>query len=230
MRFLVALVIAIALIAACEKPLKRCPALFYALSVLLVGAYFYGSATNATGGLWPYFLPLLQRCALAFLLFSIVMFAGALRDSSPLRTRIMAVRRQLSIMACILAVGHIAYYAASYLPRLASLPSFSLVCAFAIALALVVLMAVLFATSLLAVKQRMKASGWKSIQRLAYPFYVLIYVHLALFLAPSALAGKETAVVSLTVYTVVMAAYVLCRTRKALRRKAKAAAMPASPA
>ncbi|MFR1639161.1 MAG: hypothetical protein ACLSVD_08275 [Eggerthellaceae bacterium] len=119
MRFLVALVIAIALIAACEKPLKRCPALFYALSVLLVGAYFYGSATNATGGLWPYFLPLLQRYALAFLLFSIVMFAGALRDSSPLRTRIMAVRRQLYIMACIFAVGHIAYYAASYLPRLA---------------------------------------------------------------------------------------------------------------
>ncbi|MFR1639160.1 MAG: hypothetical protein ACLSVD_08270 [Eggerthellaceae bacterium] len=75
-----------------------------------------------------------------------------------------------------------------------------------------------------------EASGWKSIQRLAYPFYVLIYVHLALFLAPSALAGKETAVVSLTVYTVVMAAYVLCRTRKALQRKAKAAAMPASPA
>lgn len=220
MRFLIALVIAAALVFACRKPLRRVPSLFYLLAICLVGLYFYGSAVNATGGLWAYFMPLMQRCALAFLLFSIVMFAGALGDSSPLRAAIMPVRRQLSIMACIFAVGHIAYYTASYLPTLASTPTVSLACALALALVLVVLMAILLVTSLLAVKQRLKPSAWKNVQRLAYPFYLLIYVHLSLLLMPSALAGKETALVSFTVYTAVVLAYVVLRTRRALLRRA----------
>lgn len=216
MRFLIALVIAMLLVLACTKPLKRFPALFYVLSLALVGVYFYGSATNATGGLWPYLIPLMQRCALAFLLFSVVMFTGVLADSSPLKSRLMPVRRQLSIMACIFAAGHIVYYASSYLPRIASTPSVNLVASLALALALVVLMVVLLVTSLLIVKQRLKAATWKAIQRLAYPFYLLIYVHLALLLMPSALSGKEVAVVSLAVYTVVFAAYVVLRTRRAV--------------
>ncbi len=230
MRFLIALVVAIALLAACEKPLKSHPALFYLLSLALVGAYFYGSAVNATGGLWPYVIPLVQRCALAFLLFSVVMFAGALGDASPLKMRIMAVRRQLSIMACIFAVGHIVYYASSYLPRIASTPTVNLAFSLALALVLVVLMTVLLATSLLAVKQHLKASTWKAVQKLAYPFYLLIYVHLALLLMPSAFSGKETAIVSLDVYSVVMAAYVVLRARRALIRKARASAAAAPSA
>ena len=62
----------------------------------------------------------MQRCALAFLLFSIVMFVGVLGEKNPLRTHLMPIRRQLSILACIFAVGHIAFYAASYVPRLTS--------------------------------------------------------------------------------------------------------------
>ena len=221
MRFLIALVIAVALVVACEKPLKRRPSPFYLASIALVGAYFYGSAVNATGGLWPYFLPLMQRCALAFMLFSVVMFAGVLKDSSPLKMRILPVRRQLSIMACIFSAGHIAYYAASYLPRIASTPSVALAFSLALAFVLVALMAVLLATSLLAVKQRLSASVWKGIQRLAYPFYLLIYAHLALLLIPPALSGKETALVSLSVYTVVMVVYAVCRTRRALLCRTK---------
>lgn len=224
MRFLIALIIVFVLIAACERPLRRHPAPFYLLSIGLVGVYFYGSATNATGVLWPYFMPLMQRCAIAFLLFSIVMFIGVLKDSSALRSRLMPIRRQLSIMACIFAVGHIVHYAASYLPSLASTPTISLACALALALVIVVLMTVLLVTSFVAVKQRLKPSAWKSIQRLAYPFYLLIYVHLALLLMPSAILGKETALVSLGVYTVVVLAYGVLRIRRARLRKVKASA------
>lgn len=222
MRFLIALVVAVALLAVCERPLRRYPGLFYALSAALVALYFFGSASNATGGLWPYFLPLVQRCALAFVLFSIVMFAGALEDSSRLRLRIMAVRRQLSVMACIFAVGHIAFYAASYVPTIAATPTVNLALSLALATALVALMAILLATSLLAVKQRLKPSAWKGVQRLAYPFYLLMYVHLALLLLPSALSGKETALVSLSVYTAVFACYAILRSRRALQRHALA--------
>lgn len=229
MRFLIALAVAVALLAVCERPLKRYPGLFYALSAVLVGAYFFGSATNATGGLWPYFLPLVQRCALAFVLFSVVMFAGALKDSSRLRSRIMAVRRQLSIMACIFAVGHIAFYAASYVPTLAATPTANLALSLALATVLAALMVVLLATSLLAVKQRLGSSAWKSVQRLAYPFYLLMYVHLALLLLPSTLSGKETSLVSLSVYTVVFVGYAVLRVRRALQRR-DAHARAAAPA
>ena len=78
MRFLIALVCCIVLIGILAKPLKRHPAPFYIVALALVGLYWFGTTTNTAGGLWPYFMPLMQRCALAFVLFTIVMFVGVL--------------------------------------------------------------------------------------------------------------------------------------------------------
>ena len=115
MRFLIALVCCIVLIGILAKPLKRHPAPFYIVALALVGLYWFGTTTNTAGGLWPYFMPLMQRCALAFVLFTIVMFVGVLDESSPLRARLMPIRRQLSILGCIFALGHLAFYGVSYL-------------------------------------------------------------------------------------------------------------------
>ena len=60
-------------------------------------------------------------------------------------------------------------------------------------------------------------------QRLAYPFYLLTYVHLVLLLAPSAFAGRETATVSLVVYSVAVGSYAVLRMRRALLRHRAAA-------
>ena len=73
----------------------------------------------------------------------------------------------------------------------------------------------------------MKAASWKRVQRLAYPFYLLTYVHLAL-LMPSAAAGNDVAVLSIAVYSVVMGAYVVLRLRKAFADRRAEAAAPAS--
>ena len=75
MRFLIALVCCIVLIGILAKPLKRHPAPFYIVALALVGLYWFGTTTNTAGGLWPYFMPLMQRCALAFVLFTIVMLS-----------------------------------------------------------------------------------------------------------------------------------------------------------
>jgi methionine sulfoxide reductase heme-binding subunit len=80
-------------------------------------------------------------------------------------------------------------------------------------------MDVLLVTSFQVVKRRMNAARWKGVQRLAYPFYLLTYVHLVLLLAPSAFAGRDTAIVSLVVYTVVVATYAVLRVRRALLRQ-----------
>lgn len=220
MRFLIASCFAVVLIVVLAKPLKRHPAPFYCAALGLVALYLFGLTAHVSGGWWPYFMPLMQRCSVAFLLFSVVMFAGVLDDSSRVRARLMPIRRQLSILGCIFALGHIDLYASSYLPRTSSAFSGNLAFSLALAALLVALMIVLAVTSFQVVKHRMSAATWKGIQRLAYPFYLLTYVHLALLLLPSALAGKDTALVSLTVYTVVVLAYVVLRTRRAWCRKA----------
>lgn len=216
MRFAISIGIVAFLAFACAKPLKRFPVPFYCAALGLVALYWFGVSANVTGVWWTWFM---QRCALAFLLFTIVMFVGVLGDSSPLRARLMPIRRQLSILGCIFALGHLAFYGVSYVPRLDSAFAGNLGFSLALAAVLVVLMTVLLVTSFQVVKRRMNAARWKGVQRLAYPFYLLTYVHLVLLLAPSAFAGRDTAIVSLVVYTVVVATYVVLRVRRALLRQ-----------
>lgn len=215
MRFIVALALSFALVWLCAKPLRKYPVPFYVGAVALVGLYFWGVSVGVRNEAWSYFQPLMQRCALAFLLFSIVMFVGVLGERNPLRAHLMPIRRQLSILACIFAMGHIVFYGASYVPRLSSAFTGNLAFSLALAALITSLMVVLWVTSFQVVKHAMKAASWKRVQRLAYPFYVLTYVHLALLLMPSAMAGNDVAVLSIAVYSIVVGAYVVLRLRKA---------------
>lgn len=227
MRFIVALVLSFALIWACAKPLKKYPVPFYIGAIAMIGVYFWGTSVGMRGDAWSLFQPLMQRCALAFLLFSIVMFVGVLGEKNPLRTHLMPIRRQLSILACIFAVGHIVFYGASYIPRISSAFTGNLAFSLGLAALITALMTVLCITSFQIVKHGMSAAAWKRVQRLAYPFYVLIYVHLALLLMPSAAVGNQVAVVSIVVYSLIVGAYVVLRIAKALAdRKAMPAAAP----
>ena len=92
MRFVIALVISFALVWLCAKPLKKHPVPFYLGAIALLGLYFWGTATSVRNEVWAYFQPLMQRCALAFLLFSIVMFVGVLGERNPLRVHLMPIR------------------------------------------------------------------------------------------------------------------------------------------
>ena len=224
MRFIVALVLSFALIWACAKPLKKYPVPFYLGAIALVALYCWGTSVGVRGDAWSLFQPLMQRCALAFLLFSIVMFVGVLSEKSALRTRLMPIRRQLSILACIFAVGHIVFYGASYIPRISSAFTGNLAFSLGLAALITALMTVLCVTSFQIVKHGMSAAAWKRVQRLAYPFYLLIYVHLALLLMPSALAGNQVAVISIVVYSAIVGAYAVLRVAKALADRSDAPA------
>jgi len=63
------------------------------------------------------------------------------------------------------------------------------------------------------------------VQRLAYPFFLLVYAHLLLMLAPSALHGGIAATASVAVYSAVFAAYIVLRLVRTVReRRARDAA------
>ena len=87
-----------------------------------------------------------------------------------------------------------------------------------------VLLLVLGVTSLQGVKRRMDAGTWKRLQKWAYVFFGLVYVHLMSILLPSALAQGMTARVSIAVYTVLFGLYAALRIARAvLDRKQKEA-------
>jgi len=73
---------------------------------------------------------------------------------------------------------------------------------------------ILGVTSLGFVKKHMHARMWKRVQVMAYPFFLLTYVHLMLMLAPSAMIGSTASIVGILVYSVVFAAYLALRDNK----------------
>lgn len=227
MRFIVAFGIALALVLLCAKPIRKAPVALYAFAIALDLVYLYGMAsganTGASTGFWAAFLPFMQRCTLAFAFFTIVMFAGVFGEGSHIRTRIFAIRRQLSIAACILALCHIAYYVYTYffqvIQATGGVPTTNLAISLVISGLLLVLFTMLLVTSFNAVKRRMRAQTWKNVQRWAYVFYGMTYVHLAIILLPPAFAGKETAIVGMAVYTAVFAAYAVLRIGRALSNR-----------
>jgi DMSO/TMAO reductase YedYZ heme-binding membrane subunit len=112
-------------------------------------------------------------------------------------------------------------YARVFLVNLISaapMVSLTQVIATIIALVLVIaLMLPLMVTSFKAIRLRMPSKSWKNLQRLAYPFFALIYLHIVLFLLPSALAGSQTVAISLVIYTAVFALYLVLRIRKRVK-------------
>ena len=128
------------------------------------------------------------------------------------------VRSELSIVAWFLSLGHMAVYLESYVPRLLGGGEIggNVIGAFVLAVVLLVLLVVLGVTSFAFVKRQMSTASWKKVQKLAYPFFGLVYVHLLLMLLPSALHGGLAAQASVAVYSVVFVGYALCRMGRAL--------------
>ena len=85
-----------------------------------------------------------------------------------------------------------------------------------VAIILFVLLIVLGVTSFQFVKKHMSRTSWKNVQKLAYPFFGLTYVHLVCLLLPSAMRGRIAATVSVAVYSVVFIAYLILRIMRAM--------------
>ncbi len=216
MDFLLVFVCAVAAAFALRNPIKKAPVAFYilavAVSVLFIAAEFFPMPR----AVWSALFLLVQKCMLALALFAVVMFIGVLSRDSRAGRWLRPIRAELSIIAWILSLGHMAVYLASYLPRLGGVNKGAVMISFVVALVLFALLLVLGITSLNAVKKRMKKDTWKRVQMLAYPFFGLVYLHLMLMLLPPALHGGAAAQVSVAVYSVLFAAYALLRVRRAM--------------
>lgn len=229
MGFVLVLVCTTALVWFLKTPLMKCPVAFYALAMLLNVLYVSSAFATYPEAIRQALFLLMQKCTLSLAVFTVVMFIGVFRKDSAVSLALRPVRAELSILACVLAMGHMAMYTMSFAPRLlnGSAIDGGFLLFFATAIALLALLLILGITSFKGVKRRMDAVAWKRLQKWAYVFFGLVYVHLVSILLPSALLRGATARTSIAVYTVLFGLYAVLRIRRAVRdRKAEQVERP----
>ena len=205
-----------------RSAIKRVPIVFYLLTLGLVSVFMGRNALMLPPALDSVVFIVMQKAHLAFAFFVVVMFIGVLSEKSRVRIWLQPIRAELSIIGCILASGHIVRYLALMGARILSNPgafSINIQLSFYLSLVLTLLLILLGVTSLRFIKQRMSGQTWKRIQWLAYPFFVLIWVHVLLYLLPAALTGASTPLIAVIVYSVIFTSYLVLRLTLAHRNK-----------
>lgn len=160
------------------------------------------------------FIPASEAGPLTGALFTLVMFAGAFPPGSFAAKTFMPVRAQLSIGASIVALSHSFYYGSYYLSKVlldAAGLSISTAASLIISFLLLLVMLPLFITSFKFIRKKMDAKKWKKLQRMAYVFYALTFLHIMAFEMPKARSGNIRYLLNVSVYFIVFASYLFCR-------------------
>jgi DMSO/TMAO reductase YedYZ heme-binding membrane subunit/uncharacterized protein with FMN-binding domain len=228
MLFLISLFIAILVAFCLDKPLKKCPAAFYITAAVLTIASVVIAQSDITISnrfVRDYVLGIFSRGAIGAAFWAVVMWAGALPNGSAPIKKLMPVRGELSITAAVLTLAHIITFGMQYIKNLINGRAGSgdayrdFVITFFLSLAMTLIMLPLTVISFKAVRKKMNAKTWKKIQRFAYLFYAMIYIHIMVLFVPKAQKGREGYFLSVLVYSAVFIGYAVLRLRKAYLSK-----------
>ena len=209
------------------------------------GIYYIGAAVISIAVFLLEFLPMplfvknnilgiFAKGSIGTAMFVAVMYTGALPKGNKLIAPLMKIRGELSITAAILVLCHNFTYGMTYFRMLFTktslLSATQLTAAIInlvffipiaiISLVLIIIMIVLTVTSFQAVRKKMKAKKWKQLQRTAYVFYGLMYVHIMLINIPYARLGLGTYIANVVIYSIVFLGYAAMRIAKAVSVKA----------
>ena len=168
-------------------------------------------------------LGIFAKGSLGTAMFVVVMYTGALPKGNKLIAPLMKIRGELSITAAILVLCHNFTYGMTYFRMLftkTSLLSATQLAAAVISLMLIAIMLVLTVTSFPSVRKKMQAKKWKQLQRTAYVFYGLMYVHIMLINIPYARLGLGMYIANVVIYSIVFLGYAAMRIAKAVSVKA----------
>ncbi len=221
MNLIITLVATVAAVLLLREPIRKAPWVFYILAIVLDVLLLAGAAGHLPAFWRNLLITTMQKGALGMAMFAVVMWIGVLPRDGKASKWLRPIRAELSIIACILIVGHMATYLGAYLVRLFSGAAIKgqVVAALVVALLLLLLILVLGITSFRFVKRHMSAKNWKKLQTLAYLFYGLVFVHMALMLGYSAIQGGTNAIITLVTYAIVFGGYVIARIWRAVQDK-----------
>ena len=198
------------------------------------GIYYIGAAVISIAVFLLEFLPMplfvknnilgiFAKGSIGTAMFVAVMYTGALPKGNKLIAPLMKIRGELSITAAILVLCHNFTYGITYFKMLFIKPealSATQLTAAIISLVLIIIMIVLTVTSFQAVRKKMQAKKWKQLQRTAYVFYGLMYVHIMLINIPYARLGLGMYIANVVIYSIVFLGYAAMRISKAISVKA----------
>ena len=228
MLFIISLVIALFIAFCLDKPLKKFPAAFYVTSAVLTVASVAVTQSDITISsrfVRDYVIGIFSRGALGAAFWAVVMWTGALPNGSAPIKKLMPVRGELSITAAVLTLAHIITFGMQYIRNLIdgrtgsgdAYRDFVITCILSLSMTLIMLPLTIM--SFKAVRKKMNAKTWKRIQRLAYLFYAMIYIHIMVLFVPKAQKGREGYFLSVLVYSAVFIGYAVMRLRKAYLSK-----------
>ena len=218
MELVITLIVTIALTLALREPIRKAPWVFYLIALALDVMLLLGLSSNLPAFWRDLLVVTMRKGALGVALFAVVMWIGVLPRDGKLSKWLRPIRAELSIIACILIAGHMATYLGVYISRLFSPAPIKaqVTAALIIALLLLLLILVLGITSFRFAKRRMSAKNWRKLQKLAYVFYGLVFIHVMLMLAPSIFQGSKAALVTVIVYAVIFGGYIIARIWRAV--------------
>lgn len=206
------------------KEIKRHAAALYCIAsaISVITAVVTWENINFPEWIMTWIAPVFSHGAFASALFILVMFAGAFPSESKFYKKYIPLRPELSIIASILTLGHNIAYGKTYFVRLFSAQSdASHAVAAVCSMIMIAIMIPLAVTSFPSVRRKMNGKHWKKLQRTAYLFYGLIYLHTMFLYVPTARAGSLSAVINVTVYSIIFFSYAGMRAEKAVKKRGK---------
>lgn len=223
MKLIIGLALALIFYTLLNKQIKKHATAFYVgtYAWILAVISYYSLNMSAKMPTWftSYFMDIFQRGVFSTATFIIVMYLGVFVKHNNWSRKMMGIRGEISIIGCIFVLCHNVLFGIVYFPTLFKHPELMTIqtkVASIITLILLALMLPLFITSFKCVRKKMKGKTWKNIQRLAYPFFILIYVHVMVLYSANIAMHK----VDIVVYTIVYLAYVVLRLRKYFLKRA----------
>ncbi len=208
----------------CTKAIKKYSYVFYAISAVISLAVIFVNTHSFSETVNTYVVSIFTRGAFATALWMVVMWAGALKNGSALIKKLMPVRGELSIIAAILTLGHNIGYGKIYFVRLFSNPqdmSSIHIAAAVMSIIMLIIMIPLTVISFPKLRKKIKGGLWKKIQRTAYAFYALIYLHVMTLYFPMARRGNFQYWINIVLYSIIFIGYAVCRIRKWFMLKKK---------
>ncbi len=223
MNFVISLVFAYCFGFFGKQSIKNHAVFYYIGATILSGITIFMDTASLSAPISTLFTIFFSYGTLSTALFTLVMYMNAVPNGSKFQKHFMPLRGELSIIACILALGHNLFTGQTYFDWLLNNPErlqndLPLLYATYITIVLIILLLPLFITSFKTVRKKMAGKQWKKLQRWAYLFYMLIYIHIMLLMVPSAIAGNGKYLLNVVVYSVVFLGYATLRILKQYRK------------
>lgn len=221
MNLLIGIVLAVLLYTSLAKVIKRHAVVTYVLVYACVTAVVIGQNLGWLRSCPAWLITIsdyFSRGILTTATFTVVMYLGVFTKQNALTKRLFPIRGELSIIASLLTIAHNVIFGIHYFPQLLLRPQtmpLRTLAAAGVSVLLLLLLLPLFVTSFKCIRKKMKAAKWKRLQKLAYPFFMLIYVHVMILYT----ADVEKHLVDCVLYTVVFIGYALLRIRKWYKKR-----------